>query len=110
MLAHAGGPVASIYLLPQGLARGIFVGTSVVFFTAVNLIKLVPYTALGLLRIGNLTTILLLAPLGYLGVRLGLILNRRFSDVWFTRVIYVLLFLTALELITGRSLISSLLS
>jgi uncharacterized membrane protein YfcA len=104
-LAHAGGPPAAIYLLPQGLARGIFVGTSVVFFTAVNLIKIVPYTALGLLRVGNLTTILLLAPLGYVGVRLGLYLNRRFNDVWFTRLIYILLLLTALELLSGQSLI-----
>jgi uncharacterized membrane protein YfcA len=104
-LAHAGGPPVAVYLLPQGLARGIFVGTSVVFFTAVNLIKLVPYTALGLLRVGNLTTILLLAPVGYVGVRLGLYLNQRFTDVWFTRLIYILLFFTAIELLSGQSLI-----
>ena len=109
-LAHAGGPPVAVYMLPQGLARGMFVGTSVVFFTAVNLIKLVPYSMLGLLRVGNLTTILLLAPLGYVGVRLGLYLNRRFSDVWFTRVIYVLLLITAIQLLSGQSLITLLFS
>ncbi len=109
-LAHAGGPPVSVYLLPQGLARGIFVGTSVVFFTAINLVKLVPYGALGLLRVGNLTTILLLAPLGYLGVRLGLYLNRRFTDIWVTRVIYVLLFFTAIQLLSGQNLIALLTS
>jgi uncharacterized membrane protein YfcA len=107
-LAHAGGPPISVYLIPQGLVRGVFVGTSVLFFTVLNLIKLVPYSALGLLRVGNITTVLLLAPMGYLGVRLGLIMNRRFNDLWFTRVIYVLLFLTAVELISGQSLISRL--
>lgn len=107
-LAHAGGPPVSVYLIPQGLARGLFVGTSVVFFTIINLIKLVPYGALGLLRVGNITTILLLAPFGYLGVRVGLYMNKRFNDVWFTRVIYVLLLITAIELISGQSLISRL--
>lgn len=107
-LAHAGGPPATVYLLPQGLPRNIFVGTSVVFFTAVNLIKLVPYGALGLLRVGNLTTILLLAPLSIVGVRLGLYLNKRFTDRWFNLVIYVLLFFTGVQLVSGRSIISML--
>lgn len=105
-LAHAGGPPVSIYLLPQGLPRALFVGTSVVFFTVINLVKLVPYAALGLLRVGNLSTILILAPLGYVGVRIGLYLNKRFTDLWFTRLIYVLLFFTSIQLITGINLIT----
>ena len=105
-LAHAGGPPASIYLLPQGLPRTVFVGTSVLFFTILNLIKLIPYSLLGLLKVGNITTILILAPLCYVGVRLGLFLNKRFTDLWFNRFIYTLLFFTGLELITGKSLIS----
>jgi uncharacterized protein len=104
-LAHAGGPPATIYLLPQQLPRHIFVGTSVVFFALVNVIKLVPYGILGLLRVGNITTILLLAPLTYVGVWLGIYLNRRFSDVWFNRLIYALLVWTGLELTTGRSIV-----
>ena len=103
-LAHAGGPPAAIYLLPQKMPRDIFVGTTVIFFAAVNLIKLIPYGSLGLLRVGNLTTILLLSPLAYLGVKLGIYLNQHFSDVWFNRVVYSILFLTGLELILGRSL------
>jgi len=71
------------------------VGTSVVFFTAINLIKLIPYSYLGLLRVGNLTTILVLSPLAYVGVRVGVYLNGRFSDKWFNRFIYTLLFLRA---------------
>jgi uncharacterized membrane protein YfcA len=100
-LAHAGGPPVTMYLLPQKLPRTIFAGTSVWFFMAVNLIKLLPYAALGLLRVGNLTTILLLAPVGFIGVRLGIYLNRNFDQEWFNRVIYLFLFLTGLELLTG---------
>ncbi|MCB9422944.1 MAG: sulfite exporter TauE/SafE family protein [Ardenticatenaceae bacterium] len=104
-LAHAGGPPATIYLLPQKLPRQLFVGTTVVFFTAVNLIKLIPYSVLGLLKVGNVTTILILSPLCYLGVRLGIYLNGRFTDKWFNRLIYSLLFLTGIQLILGRSLL-----
>lgn len=104
-LAHAGGPPATIYLLPQQLSRQLFVGTTVVFFTAVNLIKLIPYSFLGLLKVGNVTTILILSPLCYLGVRLGIYLNGRFTDKWFNRLIYTLLFLTGVQLILGKNLL-----
>ena len=108
-LAHAGGPPAVMYLLPQQLPRNLFVGTTVFFFAAVNAIKLIPYGYLGLLRVGNLTTVLILAPLAYVGVRLGLYLNRNFTDTWFNRLIYTLLFLTGLQLILGKSLVELLL-
>jgi uncharacterized membrane protein YfcA len=102
-LAHAGGPPATIFLLPQQLPREIFVGTNVIFFALVNVMKLLPYWYLGLLRAGNLTTILVLSPLTYIGVGLGIFLNRRFSDRWFNRLIYALLFVTGLELVIGRT-------
>jgi uncharacterized protein len=101
-LAHAGGPPVAIYLLPQKLPRDLFVGTTVIFFAVINLVKLLPYHYLGLLKTGNLLTILLLAPLTYLGVKLGIYFNRRFSDIWFSRVIYTILFLTGWQLILGR--------
>jgi len=105
-LAHAGGPPVAIYMLPQNLPRDLFVGTTVLFFTVVNLVKLVPYGALGLLEVGNLLTILILSPFCYIGVRLGLYLNGRFTDTWFNRVVYTLLLLTGTQLILGQSLIS----
>jgi uncharacterized membrane protein YfcA len=104
-LAHAGGPPATIYLLPQQLPRSIFVGTSVIFFFLLNLMKLLPYALLGLLRVGNVTTILILAPLTFVGVQLGVWLNRRFNDRYFTYVIYAMLLLTGLELVSGVSIV-----
>jgi hypothetical protein len=105
-IAHAGGPPVTIYMLPQELSRDLFVGTTVLFFTVVNLTKLIPYAALGLLEVGNVVTILILSPLCYIGVKLGLYLNRRFTDTWFNRVIYTLLLLTGIQLILGQSLLS----
>jgi hypothetical protein len=44
--------------------------------------------------------------LTYVGVKLGISLNRRFTDLWFNRFVYALLFVTGIQLILGRSLIS----
>jgi uncharacterized membrane protein YfcA len=102
-LAHAGGPPVTIFLLPQKMPRDLFVGTTVIFFAAINQIKLIPYLGLGILDSGHLLTILLLSPLSYAGVRLGIYLNRRFTEVWFNRVVYGVLLLTGLQLMAGRS-------
>lgn len=104
-LAHAGGPPVTIFLLPQQLPRDLFVGTTVIFFAAINQIKLIPYIGLGILGAGHLLTILVLAPLSFVGVRLGIYLNRRFSEVWFNRVVYGVLLLTGVQLILGKSFI-----
>lgn len=98
---HAGGPFAVFYLLPQQLPRERFVGSMVLFFAALNLLKLIPYAYLGLLRAADLLPVLLLLPLIFLSVRLGIYLNQRFDNTWFTRAIYVLLLLTGLQLILG---------
>ncbi|MCX6044911.1 MAG: sulfite exporter TauE/SafE family protein [Chloroflexi bacterium] len=98
-LVHAGSPFTNIYLLPQAMPRELFIGTTVILYALMNWIKLIPYAWLGLLRVGNLTTVLLLAPLAYVGVRLGLYCQRYFSDQWFHRLVYVLLFITGVQLI-----------
>jgi uncharacterized membrane protein YfcA len=98
---HAGGPFAVIYLLPQQMPRERFVGSMVIFFAALNLLKLIPYAYLGLVRTGDLLTVLLFLPLTFLSVRLGIYLNQRFDNTWFIRTVYLLLALTGLELIFG---------
>jgi uncharacterized membrane protein YfcA len=105
-VAHAGGPPVTIYLVPQNLPRDRFVGTTVLLFAAINLIKLIPYYFLGLIRVGNLSTILLLAPLAFVGVQLGIWLNKRFTNLWFNRFIYAFLFLTGVQLLTGWNLLA----
>ena len=105
-VAHAGGPPVTIYLVPQNLPRDRYVGTTVLLFAGVNLIKLIPYYFLGLLRLGNVTIVLLLSPLAFIGVRLGIWLNQRFNNTWFTRLIYTFLFLTGIQLLTGQNLLA----
>lgn len=104
-LAHAGGPPATIYLLPQKLERSIYVGTTVMFFAAINQIKLIPYLGLDILRTEHLIVIAILAPLSYVGVRIGIFLNKRFTDVWFNRIVYTVLFVTGVQLVLRQSFV-----
>ena len=99
-LAHAGGPPVAIFLLPQQLPRRAFVGTTVVVFAAINLLKVGPYFWLDLYYWGNLATVVVLAPLTFVGVRLGIWLNSRFNDVWFNRAVYVILVVTGMRLLS----------
>ena len=105
-LAHVGGPPLAIYLLLKQIPRKVYVGTIVLFFTIVNLIKLIPYGWLGLLRVGNIGVTLVLLPFVVIGVQVGAWLNGKIDEVWFNRIIYALLFVTGVQLIIGQSLIS----
>ena len=100
-LAHAGGAPVAVYLLPQRLSRELYVGTTVIVFAALNGMKLPPYIWLELYHLGNLATVAVLAPLTFVGVRLGILLNRRFSDLWFNRVIYGILLVAGVKLVAG---------
>jgi uncharacterized membrane protein YfcA len=97
-LAHAGGPPAMIYVLPQRLDKITYVATISVFFMFVNAVKLVPYAWLGQFSAANLSTSLVLAPLVPLGVWLGLWLQRRVNTAWFYKISQVCLLATGLQL------------
>ncbi|MDL2354365.1 MAG: sulfite exporter TauE/SafE family protein [Pseudomonadota bacterium] len=98
-LAHAGGPPAMVYVLPQRLDKTTYVATISVFFMVVNAVKLVPYAWLGQFSAANLGTSLVLAPLVPLGVWLGLWLQQRVNTVWFYKISQICLLATGLQLI-----------
>ncbi|HET8902516.1 MAG TPA: sulfite exporter TauE/SafE family protein [Saccharospirillum sp.] len=88
---HAGGPPINMYLLPQQMNKTLFVGTTVVFFTVVNYVKLVPYAWMGMLDSSNLKTSLALVILAPIGIRMGMYMHHRINETWFYWVCYVLL-------------------
>lgn len=100
-LAHAAGPVATMYILPQNLGRRLFVGTTVVLFTIVNAVKLIPYFYLDLINLDRMSVSLVLLPLVPIGTTLGVWMNKRLNEHVFNGVIYVLLVLVGLNLTTG---------
>ncbi|MEM7333145.1 MAG: sulfite exporter TauE/SafE family protein [Chloroflexota bacterium] len=106
-LAHVGGPPYSVYVLPQNLPRNIFVGTTTLFFFIINVLKLIPYSLLGLIQSGNLIAMVFLIPAAFIGVRLGVWMNKRVDQTVFNSVIYLFLLLTGIQLILGRSIIGA---
>jgi hypothetical protein len=106
-VSHSGGPPLAVYLLPQRLPNAIYAGTAVMFFTAVNLIKVPPYVLLGQFDRGNLTTSLALFPLALASMWLGIRLVRRVPQEPFFKIAYLTLFLISLKLVWDgvRSLI-----
>jgi uncharacterized membrane protein YfcA len=73
---HAGGPPFTMYLMPKQLTPLLFAGTAGIFFAVVNVVKLVPFYALGQFTTDNLLYSLVLVPLAPLGVKLGHVLVR----------------------------------
>ncbi len=99
-LAHAAGPVAAIFLLNQGLPRAVFMGTTVIYFFGINVVKLVPYTAIpGLINWDSVRVGLLLCMFAPLGTSLGAWLCKRMSERFFRSTILVITFVTGLQLV-----------
>ncbi|MGR2769149.1 sulfite exporter TauE/SafE family protein [Photobacterium ganghwense] len=95
---HAGGGPASIYLLPLRLEKVTLIATMAVLFGLINLAKLIPFTVLGKFDTTNMLTALVLIPLAPIGVKLGIWLLHRVSQIWVYRLCYVFLFLSGVKL------------
>ena len=98
-IAHAGGPPLNMYLLPQHLPKQQYLATAVVFFAAVNLLKLPPYILLGQLNTALLGYALLSLPLVWLGVKLGIVLQHRISERLLYSIVSYSMFLLGIKLI-----------
>lgn len=98
-IAHAGSPPLMQYLLPLKLDKERLVATTVIFFTAVNYAKLLPYGLLGLFDARGLGTALVLSPAVPVGYWAGLWIVKRLSDRWFHRVLVGSLLLIGVKLL-----------
>ena len=98
-ISHAGSPPFQIYVMPQRLDARVFVGTNVLFFAAVNWIKVPPYLALGQFTHDNLVTSVVLFPLAILATWLGVVLVQRFSNERFYLMSYWLMIIIGLKLV-----------
>lgn len=99
MILHAGGPPFQIYVQPQKLSRDLYIGTSVLFFAAVNWIKVPPYLMLGELDMETLKVSLILAPLALVATFVGIRVVRLVSTENFYKIINVLLLLVGLKMV-----------
>jgi uncharacterized membrane protein YfcA len=106
-LAHAAGPIVALYLLPRGLDRRHFVGTSAAYFMIVNAIKVPGYVAAGILHAGLFQGVAMAAPLVVGGAIAGRWLNNRISDKAFSRAVLIATFVSGIYLLGDGGLLLS---
>ena len=99
MVAHSGGPPLAMYLLPLGLSKEIYAGTTSLFFTVGNATKAVPWLLL-VRPAGNVWIMMAVCLLAIpSGVWLGWRLHGRLDQQQIYRACYGLLVVTALKLL-----------
>lgn len=98
-VAHAGGPPYQVHTLPLRLDPKVYTGTSVVFFAAVNVVKVVPYAALGQFDARTLLSALVLVVPAALAVLAGAALVRRMRPAVFYPFMIAMVGLVGLRLV-----------
>ncbi|MFW6336754.1 MAG: sulfite exporter TauE/SafE family protein [Phycisphaeraceae bacterium] len=88
-LAHAAGPVVSVYLLEERLSKARFAATMVFVFFIVNWLKVPGYFAVNLITLDTLTESLVFLPLVPVGAALGIWMHNRVAEKPFTLIIYL---------------------
>lgn len=90
-IAHAGGPPFQMWVMPRKLPRDAFIGTTAIFFAALNWIKVPAYVALGQFTRANALATAALLPFAILGALAGVWLIRKVSPERFYTLVYVLM-------------------
>ncbi len=98
-ISHAGGPPAAVFLLSRRLDKTTFQGTTVISFWAINLLKFIPYFALGIFSWQTAKADLFLIPFAVLGVWIGVHMHHRLSERGFFAFTYLFLIITGTKLI-----------
>jgi uncharacterized membrane protein YfcA len=98
-VANAGGPPFTIYLLSMRLTPSVFVGTAVLNFALLNLIKLPAYLSAHILSPETILAVAWTLPLIPFGVWTGVILDKIIDKATFDRLILVFLAVTGILLL-----------
>lgn len=98
-VAHAGGPPYQVYAMRLRQDPKLYTGTAVIFFAAVNVVKLVPYFALGLFDTANLAASAVLMPVAPLATLAGAWIVKRMKPEIFYPFMYVMIMLVGLKLV-----------
>ena len=96
---HAGGTPVSIYLLPLRLKKEIYVGTRIIFFTFMNLIKLPFYINLSMTNFVTFKQSVVLFPVAFIGILIGYKLLKVIDEKLFYNILYALILVSSTKLI-----------
>ncbi len=98
-VSHAGGPPAAVFLLGRGLSKTQFQATTVLLFWVLNIVKFIPYAALGMFTTQTFIANIALAPFALLGTWIGVRAHHLVPERVFFGLTYVLLMITGCKLI-----------
>ncbi|MFV0359934.1 sulfite exporter TauE/SafE family protein [Tropicimonas sp.] len=98
-ISHAGGPPFQAYILPQRLEKMVYLGTTTIFFAAVNLMKLPPFVLAGQITRESLSQAAWVAPFALLGAWTGARISRILPERIFFMVIEIALGVVSLKLL-----------
>lgn len=98
-ISHAGGPPAAVFLLSRGLSKTQYQATTVLLFWVLNILKFLPYAALGMFTAQTFIANLALAPFALLGTWIGVRAHFLVPERVFFGLTYVLLMVTGCKLI-----------
>jgi uncharacterized protein len=99
MLAHSGGPPAAMYLLPLGLPKAEYAGTTYIFFVVANYLKVWPWLAFLNPTREFWWLMGLSVPVIVVGVWAGWRLHKRLDHLQLYRACYALLIVVALKML-----------
>ena len=103
-VSHSGSPPYQVYVLPQQLPKAVFAGTTTITFTAINMVKLLPYWQLGQLDLAGMRLSLLLMPIAVAGTFAGVWLVRIIPERAYFVLIHVALFALSIKLVVAAIL------
>jgi len=99
-VSHAGGPPAAVYLLSRKLSKTSYQATTVLVFWLINLLKIGPFMAMGMVTFDMWVLWAMLAPFALLGGWLGVVAHRLVPEKVFFALAYVFLLATGAKLIS----------
>lgn len=104
-LAHAAGPIVSLYIFSKGMGKSMFVGTVAWIFTFINISKLPFFFGIGLINRDILLFDLSLVWLVPIGSYLGKWMHDRISETLFNRIIMVMVLFAGIQLVINVNLL-----
>ena len=109
-ISHNGGPPWQIFVLPLGLSKVVYVGTSVIAFSYVNSIKVIPYFFLGQLNFQSIKIALFLLMPASLAVYIGYLAIKIIPERIFYLLVSWALLIISFKLIWDGLILSELFS
>lgn len=98
-IAHAAGPIITLYMLQFKLDKKVLVGTMLVYFLLINSLKVPPLVFLGIINKETLLDSVWFIPILPVGTLLGAWLHNRIPEKPFMAIMYIAAAISAAHLL-----------